>query len=64
VDILEYLLSRCVQNFSSIEVCLVQFRIRKLNFELLKSALVSDMVLADSDFSLSDLQYVCFVGLV
>jgi hypothetical protein len=36
-------LSRFVQTFRSIEVRLVQ--IRKLNFELLKSTLVSDRVL-------------------
>jgi hypothetical protein len=42
---LETLLSRCVQNFSSIDARLDQFHTRKLNFELLKTALESDTVL-------------------
>jgi hypothetical protein len=37
VETLETHLSRCVQNFSSIEVRFDQFRIRKLKFELLKN---------------------------
>jgi hypothetical protein len=45
VDILEYLLSQYVQNFRIIVVRLVKFRIRKLNFELLKSTLESNTCL-------------------
>jgi hypothetical protein len=64
VETLETQFSRCLQTFRSIGVHLDQFRIRKLNFELLKTTLNSDTVLADSDFSMSDLRSVHFVGLV
>jgi hypothetical protein len=45
VETLEIHFSRCMYNFISIEAHLDQFRIRKLNFELLKTKLDSNMVL-------------------
>jgi hypothetical protein len=45
VETLETYLSKCVQNFISIGVHLVQFRFREQNFVLLKSALVRNTVL-------------------
>lgn len=45
VETLETYLLRCVQNFISIGVCLVQFWIQEQNFVLLKTALVRDTVL-------------------
>ena len=46
MDTLETLLSKCVQNFNSMDAHLDQLYTRKkLNFELMKTALESDMVL-------------------
>jgi hypothetical protein len=64
VETLETYFPRSVQNFILIGVYLVPFRIREQNFVLLKSALVRNTFLTDSDFLMSDLVSVCFAGLM
>jgi hypothetical protein len=64
VETLKTYLSKCVQNFMSIGVNFVQFRIQEQNFLLLKSHLFTTHFWTDSDLSVSDLRSVCFAGLV
>jgi hypothetical protein len=64
VDTLETHLSMFVQNFNSIGIRLDQFHIRNLNFMLLKTTQDSDTILVVSDFSMSKLWSVRFVGLM
>jgi hypothetical protein len=56
VETLETYLLRCVRNFISIGVHLVQFWIQEQNFVLLKTALVRDTVL--DRFGLSGVRFV------